>query len=104
MPGDKKEPQSYGSQSDWVTGNTGQSPNGPKNAPAPEHSEFYDDRRDEETNAPGQGGQVSPVQQAEAAHPTATPTGNEFTPQTGVSVQDSGAKRGSYFKDRDYEG
>lgn len=102
MPGDKKEPQSYGSQSDWVTGNTGQSPNGPKNEPAPEHREFYDERRDSETNAPGQGGQVSPHQYAENAQP-AGPTTGEHAPTTGVSTEESGAKRGSYFKDRDYE-
>jgi hypothetical protein len=102
MPGDKKEPQSYGSQQDWVTGNTGGAVNDQKDTPAPEHREFYDERRESETNAPGQGGSVSPHQHAESAQPTGPKT-DESNPQTGVTAEESGAKRGGYFKDRDYE-
>ena len=65
MPKDTREPQSYGSGSDWVTGRTGQEVNDQKSTPAPEHREFYDDRRESETSQEHQGGKVSDVQKRE---------------------------------------
>ncbi|HKR62677.1 MAG TPA: hypothetical protein VJZ00_03005 [Thermoanaerobaculia bacterium] len=56
MPNDTREPASYGSGSDWVTGKTGQQPNDPKSTPPAEHRDFYEPRRDSETSAPDQGG------------------------------------------------
>lgn len=102
MPRDTKEPQSYGSGSDWVTGRTGQQVNEQKSEPAPEHREFYDERRESETTAPDQGGRTSDFQLAESAEPTGRPTG-EDEPVTKVTTQPSGAKRDSFFKKRDYE-
>lgn len=65
MPGDTKEPQSYGSGSDWVTGKTGQEVNDPKSSPPPEHADFYENRRESETSHEHQGGKTSDVQREE---------------------------------------
>ena len=44
--------------------------------PAPEHQEFYDERREQEYSAEDQGGKISDVQLAEsAAQPTGPATG-----------------------------
>jgi hypothetical protein len=90
---DKKEPQSYGSQGDWVTGKTGQKPN-------LEHTGGFDEARESETSAPHQGGDTSPVQASEHAMPSGPPTDSGHN----VTVSESGAKRGGYFKERDYAG
>jgi hypothetical protein len=105
MPGDKKEPQSYGSTSDWVTGKTGQAVNDQKSAPPAEHRDFYDERREAETSASDQGGKTSPLQLAENAQLAESSTGaeGESSPVTKVTTQDGGAKRDSYFRQRDYE-
>lgn len=97
-----REPQSYGSGSDWVTGKTGQEVNDQKSEPAPEHREFYDERRESETTSDAQGGHTSDVQLAESAEPAGQPRGEE-SPLTGVTTTETGAKRGSFFKKRDYE-
>jgi len=88
---DKKEPQSYGSQIDWVTGKTGQKTN-------PEHTGGFEEDRESET-APHQGGDTSPVQASEHAMPSGAPDSGH-----NVTVSEAGAKRGGYFKERDYEG
>jgi hypothetical protein len=90
---DKKEPQSYGSQGDWVTGKTGQKTN-------PERPGSFDEDRESETSAPHQGGDTSPLQASEHAMPSGAPTDDARK----VSTQEGGAKRGGYFKERDYEG
>jgi hypothetical protein len=101
MPRDEREPQSYGSDEDWVTGRTGQQVNDPKSSPAPEHREFYDDRRDSERSAPDQGGRPTegdaPILDHPTAHSADAPSGQK------VTVRESGAKRNSYFRKRDYE-
>jgi hypothetical protein len=102
MPRDTREPQSYGSGSDWVTGRTGQEVNDQDSTPAPEHREFYDESRESETTHAHQGGHTSDVQLAESAEPAGRPTGDE-SPVTKVTTQAGGAKRDSYFKKRDYE-
>src|SRR5688572_19395784 len=63
----KNEPQSYGSQADWVTGKTGATVNNPKSTPPSD--DFYDSRRDSEGSAEDQGGKVSAQQHAESAQP-----------------------------------
>lgn len=106
MPGDTKEPQSYGSGSDWVTGKTGQEVNRQKSEPAPEHSDFYDERRESETSHEHQGGKTSDVQLAESDTPQgggATSGTSAKDPVTKVTSNESGAKRDSFFKKRDYE-
>jgi hypothetical protein len=102
MPKDTREPQSYGSGADWLTGRTGQQVNDQKSEPAPEHREFYDERRESETSAPDQGGKTSDVQLADNAQPGGSPQG-EFEPVTKVTSAEGGAKRGGFFKKRDYE-
>ncbi len=92
---EKKEPQSYGSQHDWVAGKTGQKVNPPDTPQA----DFYEERRESEASAPHQGGDISPVQASEHAMPSGPPTDSGHN----LSVEESGAKRGGYFKKRDYE-
>jgi hypothetical protein len=101
MPKDQREPQSYGSGADWVTGRTGQEVNEQKGTPAPEHREFYDERRDDETQE-AQGGLTSDVQLADNAQPQGEGQG-EHEPVTRVTSAEGGSKRGGYFKKRDYE-
>lgn len=102
MPKDTREPQSYGSGSDWVTGRTGQEVNDQKGEPAPEHRQFYDERRESETTVKDQGGKTSDVQLAESDQPEGRPEG-EFEPVSRVISAEGGSKRGGYFKKRDYE-
>ncbi len=103
MPKDAREPQSYGSNVDWVTGKTGETVNDPKSPPPPEHREFYDDSRDSEASAPHQGGEPSPLQVAESEEPEGRATERDKQPVTNVTSRFGGAKRSSYFKKRDYE-
>lgn len=102
MPQDTKEPQSYGSGSDWVTGKTGQKVNDQKAEPAPEHRDFYDEQRTAGTSHEDQGGKTSDVQLAESDTPQGGGTGGS-NPVTGVTSSEGGSKRDSFFKKRDYE-
>jgi len=97
-----KEPQSYGSDRDWTTGRTGQEVNDQASTPPPEHREFYDERRESETSDGAQGGKTSPVQLVENVQPGGRASGEE-SPISGVTTTPGGAKRGGYFKKRDYE-
>jgi hypothetical protein len=103
MPKETKEPQSYGSEKDWVTGRTGQEVNDQDSAPAPEHADFYDERRESESSGSTQGGLTSPVQLAENAQVTGRPMHDDESPLNGVTTTPGGAKRGGFFKKRDYE-
>ena len=96
------EPQSYGSQGEWVSGKTGQEVNRQKAEPPADQAGFYEGRRDSETSAPHQGGEVSDVQSSENAPLQARAIDDDDTVAKGVSGQETGAKRGSFFKDRDY--
>jgi hypothetical protein len=101
LPSDNREPQSYGSEKDWVTGHTGQQPNDPASGDSPAtQREFYDERRESEENAVHQGGRVSPEQDADAARPAEDEGVRSPAPFT---VKESGARRGGYFKERDYK-
>lgn len=102
MPDDKREPQSYGSQADWVTGETGQRVHDPKAPPPEQERAFYDERRESETSDEAQGGLVSDFQLAENVQPEGAPTGAD-TPVQKVTTREGGAKRDSFFKKRDYE-
>ncbi len=98
----KDEPQSYGSQQEWVTGDTGQQVNRQKSGPAPESADFYAERRESESSAPHQGGEISDSQLAESRGPArhSTPTGDMAAKK--VTDVEGGAIRDSYFKGRDY--
>lgn len=97
---DGKEPQSYGSQGDWESGNVGEQVNRLKGKPNSQHADFYESRHDEESEVVG--GDVSPSQLAERDHAPA-PSGRLEEPAHKITAQPSGARRGGYFKDRDYE-
>lgn len=98
----KDEPQSYGSQAEWVTGRTGQQVNRPKAEPGPEQTKFYDESRESETTAPHQGGDVSDVQLAENSQAAGWSRSTDEPSIRKVTGADGGAIRGSYFKKRDY--
>lgn len=101
MPRDTKEPQSYGSEKDWVTGHTAQQPNDPASSDAPaSQREFYDERRESEDNATHQGGRISPEQHEASARPA---DDEGFRSPTPFTEKESGARRGGYFKERDYK-
>ena len=104
MPEDKKEPQSYGSDRDWLTGDVGQTVNRQKGNPNSQRGDFYESRRDSEGNAPHQGGHTSAeYSTGESVRPT-PPVGEEdVAPPPKVTDEEGGARRESYFKKRDYE-
>ena len=102
MPGDTKEPQSYGSGADWVTGKTGEKVNPQASVPPAEHRDFYDSRRGSETTGDHQGGHTSDHQLAESAEPAGQAAG-ESDPVKKVTAEPGGTKRDSYFRKRDYE-
>ena len=91
----KDEPQSYGSDKEWLTGETGQTVNGLKDHPNSQHAEFYRSRHDE---APPEGGS-SP----EESQPVGPTSGDAHTPVQKVTARERGAKRDSYWKERDYK-
>ncbi|HEV2722132.1 MAG TPA: hypothetical protein VG323_19075 [Thermoanaerobaculia bacterium] len=86
-----KEPQSYGSQGDWVSGDVDQEVNRLKGRPNSQHGDFYD-----------QGGKVSPEQIEENVQPGDACERDGEAPPRNVSTQPGGAKRDSYFRKRDY--
>jgi len=98
-----KEPQSYGSEASWVTGDVGQEVNRQKGHPNSQHTDFYSSHRESEQNGPAQGGLTSPYQAAENSEPIGCAQETEDLPVQKVTAQDGGAKTGSYFKKRDYE-
>lgn len=98
----RHEPQSYGSQGEWVEGEVGQEVNRLKGSPNSQHGDFYEPRRESEESGDHQGGDVSPAQLAENAEPVG-PATEVSQPQARVSTQPQGAKRGSFFRDRDYK-
>ena len=98
-----KEPQSYGSQGDWVSGNVDQEVNRLKGRPSSQHGDFYESRIEEERQHPDQGGKVSPEQIEENVDADACAVPDGEVPTRNVSMAVGGAKRGSYFRERDYK-
>ena len=94
MPKDEKEPQSYGSGPDWVSGKTGQEVNDQDSPGVAETSNL----------AAGEnaGGTPALDDNESAAHPTITAKG-DHAPVTGVTSAEGGTKTGGYFRKRDYE-
>ena len=90
-----KEPQSYGSEKDWVEGEVGEEVNRLKGNPNSQRADFFAERE-------AQGGVPSPEQIAESIEPVCS-TADEQTPVQKVTDRPGGAKTDSYFKKRDYE-
>jgi hypothetical protein len=100
----KDEPQSYGSQSDWLTGKTGETVNRTKGHPTTQTGDFYESRIEGERNAPDQGGNLSPGETAETGEPAdARELAADEQPVQKVTSAPGGARRGGAFKERDYE-
>ena len=99
----KNEPQSYGSQGEWLTGKTGESVNRTKGHPTTQHRDFYESRHDSEESKGDQGGKVSDLQLAENAQAQGRTDEDDVQPVQGVTSVLSGARRDSAFKRRDYE-
>lgn len=98
------EPQSYGSQEEWLRGRTGQTVNETPNTARRHDEAFYDDQRDGEQSEAPQGGLTSPIQRREAA---AQPGRRDdaSVEVTGTPIQkisEMSDERRSYWKDRDY--
>ena len=98
----KNEPQSYGSQGEWLTGKTGETVNRTK-GPTSEHGDFYESRIEGEESKGSQGGKVSDVQLADNAQASGGSDEFDDQPVSKVTTTPSGAKRDSGFKRRDYE-
>lgn len=96
-----KEPQSYGSQGEWVRGETGGEVSQQKGKAPAARSDFYDGRASGDDNA-AEGGYTPAVVEV-AAHPEPGKRSSELTSRK-VSAEDGGARRSSFFKDRDYPG
>jgi hypothetical protein len=106
MATNKNEPQSYGSQGEWVSGRTGGTVDGrSQKADAPDAS-IYDSRHTSERSPGAQGGEISPVDLARNVQPSgrAQLIDEEDTTPRKVTSHPSGSKHDSYFRERDYPG
>ena len=99
----ENEPQSYGSQGEWLTGKTGEKVNETKGHPTSQHGDFYESRIEGEASPGDQGGKVSDKQLAENAQTSGGGQTDDEQPVSKVTTAPSGAKRDSSFKRRDYE-
>lgn len=98
-----KEPQSYGSQGDWVTGDVGEEVNRLEGHPSSQHGDFYESRQNAPRQMPEQGGKISPDQIEENVQPARKADSDGDAPVRNVTMTAAGAKRGGYFRDRDYK-
>lgn len=101
----KKEPQSYGSGEQWVRGDTGQTVNRLKGTPNSQNADFYASRHEQDDQstprtapepAENDGGADFGAREREGS-------GSAQNPVQKVTAKDSGAKRESYWKERDYK-
>jgi len=96
-----REPQSYGSEKDWLTGKTDQTVEDTPNRVSRHDEEFYESRHDSSESVAKEGGQQSP-QRDDVAN-TAAPdmTATEVIDHASTSVSQA-TDRVSFFKKRDY--
>lgn len=94
-----REPQSYGSEKDWLTGRTGETVDRTPEKTSRHDEEFYDGDRDREDSPGTKGGTTPSVSDASHTSTRADVTGS--APKK-VSLRAAG-ERQSYFKKRDYE-
>jgi hypothetical protein len=98
-----KEPQSYGSGPDWVTGRTGQTVEDTPHRTSRHDEEFYEDRHLDDRSPGARGGLPNEVQRSEGVdfpQPDRSETPTEGTGTTKVS--DNSDQRTSWFRERDY--
>lgn len=92
-----KEPQSYGSESDWLTGKTGQTVANTPDRVSRHDEDFYDSRHEQEGE--------TPAVEADAEDPgrAVSPVRTTDSPSTVTRAGDAVEERDSFFKDRDYD-
>lgn len=103
MPREEKEPQSYGSQGDWVSGETGQKVEQQYERTDVENAGFYESRT-ESANGPRQGDVMQPewTDFVDVLEPAGIrPEVDD--PAWKVTAERNGAKRSGFFKSRDYD-
>lgn len=97
------EPQSYGSQQDWVRGETGQSVNDTQNSARRHDEEFYDDHRETEESRSPRGGLTSPLQREDPLQAAGVDSASAEVVGTPIQkISERSDERHSYWKDRDY--
>jgi hypothetical protein len=100
----ENEPQSYGSQGEWVSGRTGGTVDGRSQKESAPDASIYDSRHTSDRSPGAQGGEISPVDLARNARPRPGAgfiDEEDLTPRK-VTSHPSGAKHDSYFRERDY--
>ncbi len=95
-----KEPQSYGSEKDWVTGKTGQTVDRTPQKSDRHDEKFYESRHESDRSPAPTGGQMSPQRAGDDHDPVAADTA--AVPAAQPTAKQDGAGRGSFFKNRDY--
>lgn len=93
-----REPQSYGSESDWLTGKTGQTVENTPERTSRHDEDFYDSRNRHEGETPAADPEVTsdPVGGS-------SPVRTSDSPSTTTRAGDAVEERDSFFKDRDYK-
>lgn len=92
-----REPQSYGSESDWLTGKTGQTVDETPGRESRHDEEFYESRHEQEGESPAAGGDVTDTERG------VSPARTSDSPSTTTRAGDTVEERDSFFKERDYE-
>lgn len=99
------EPQSYGSQGEWLSGKTGQSVEHSQETSRRRDEDFYDRDSSSSLTTEESGGKPSSVQLQERDRPVPDTSDVEVTGTGTRKVADApeGAASTSYFKERDYK-
>lgn len=92
-----KEPQSYGSEKDWVEGKTGQTVENTPSRVSRHDEAHYEDRHD-----PGPTETHEPAMERDTS---SMPSGGEVVGEGGKKIAESNERRKNqgYFRERDYE-
>lgn len=96
------EPQSYGSQKDWLHGKTGQTVDRTPHKSDRHDEAFYDDRRTSETSEAPNGGMTSPFQTSESELASRDTSATDVVGSGARKVATDSDRRVSYWRERDY--
>jgi hypothetical protein len=99
------EPQSYGSNGDWLSGKTGQTVEETPQRTDRHDERFYESRHEIDPDS-SKGGEVNEVQAAESdsdAPLQSKTSGSPATESAGIGVSGDSDQRKSFFRDRDYK-